>query len=228
MSVQIALGAPATRVASRNDGPVAGSRSPPSVAAACATSTLASTCGRCETDASIRSWASASIAVGSRAERDQQAMQALVQLAGGLHAGRQVPDGAVEQVGAGVRDARPSRRPPAGGRRRTEDRRERRRPRAWSSRHRSPRSPAERTQAPRRRGRRAARPAPRRTPPRRRKRRWRRPRTPRRRRRGRSLRQAPPPRRRSRSPWHSARDRAASATEPPISPTPSTATRMPP
>ena len=55
MSVQIALGAPATRVASRKLGPVAGSRSPPaaSVAAAWATSTLASTCGRCETAASI-------------------------------------------------------------------------------------------------------------------------------------------------------------------------------
>ena len=66
MSVQIALLAPATRVASRNEGPVAGSGSsePCNAAAAWATSTLASTCGRCETLAIMRSWASAPIAVG--------------------------------------------------------------------------------------------------------------------------------------------------------------------
>ena len=58
MSVQIALGAPATRVASRKLGPVAGSRSPPAASARAAweTSTLASTCGRCETVARIVSW----------------------------------------------------------------------------------------------------------------------------------------------------------------------------
>ena len=58
--------APATRVTSRNDGPVAGSRSPSadSTRAACATSTLASTCGRCETDAITTSWVSGSIADG--------------------------------------------------------------------------------------------------------------------------------------------------------------------
>src|SRR5438876_382213 len=64
MSVQIALGAPATRVASRKLGPAAGSRSPPasSVSAACDTSTFASTWGRWETVARIVSWVSGSIA----------------------------------------------------------------------------------------------------------------------------------------------------------------------
>ena len=48
--------APATRVTSRNDGPVAGSRSPSadSTRAVWATSTLASTCGRCDTTPSRR------------------------------------------------------------------------------------------------------------------------------------------------------------------------------
>ena len=66
MSRQIAVLAPATRVMSRKLGPVAGSRSPSSVRAraACATSTLASTCGRWETVASMRSWVSASSAAG--------------------------------------------------------------------------------------------------------------------------------------------------------------------
>ena len=58
--------APATRVTSRNDGPVAGSRSPSALStrAAWATSTLASTCGRCDTEAITTSWVSGSIAVG--------------------------------------------------------------------------------------------------------------------------------------------------------------------
>ena len=65
MSVQIALLEPATRVASRKLGPVAGTASPAAIApAAWATSTLASTCGRCETVAIKRSCNSASTAVG--------------------------------------------------------------------------------------------------------------------------------------------------------------------
>src|SRR5436190_1832771 len=67
MSVQTALLAPATRVLSRRLGPTAGRLrcSPaPTVRSACATSRLASTCGRCETHASSRSWVSGSIAVG--------------------------------------------------------------------------------------------------------------------------------------------------------------------
>ena len=67
MSVQIALLAPATRVASRKLGPSAGSRGPSSrraAPAACAASRFASTCGRCETQAIRRSWGPASIAVG--------------------------------------------------------------------------------------------------------------------------------------------------------------------
>ncbi len=71
MSVQIALLAPATRVASRKLGPTAGSRSDssPSRPAVCATSRLASTCGRCDTQAIRRSWVSASIAVGRAPKR---------------------------------------------------------------------------------------------------------------------------------------------------------------
>ena len=64
MSLQIAVEAPATRVASRKLGPVGGSRSDSSAPAAWATSTLASTCGRCETEAIRRSWVSGSIAAG--------------------------------------------------------------------------------------------------------------------------------------------------------------------
>ena len=64
MSPQIALDAPATRVASRKLGPVGGSRSDSSARAAWATSTLASTCGRCDTLAISRSCVSASIAAG--------------------------------------------------------------------------------------------------------------------------------------------------------------------
>ena len=66
MSVQIALLAPATRVASRKLGPTAGSRSEPSPSRLLAwpTSALASTWGRCDTHAIKRSWVSASIAVG--------------------------------------------------------------------------------------------------------------------------------------------------------------------
>ena len=65
MSGQIVALAPATRVASRKLGPVAGTSSPSaSRRAAWPTSTLAKTCGRCETLAITRSWTAASIAAG--------------------------------------------------------------------------------------------------------------------------------------------------------------------
>ena len=56
--------APATRVASRKLGPVAGGRSPPSASSARLTRTLATTCGRWLTAAITRSWTSASITAG--------------------------------------------------------------------------------------------------------------------------------------------------------------------
>ena len=56
--------APATRVASRKLGPVAGGRSPPSASSAWATRTLATTWGRWLTAAITRSWTSASITAG--------------------------------------------------------------------------------------------------------------------------------------------------------------------
>ena len=87
MSVQIALLAPATRIASRKLGPIGGQAlalaSPPIRPAAWAASRLASTCGRCETQAISRSWVSASIAVGMGAEAPQQRVQALVEHARG-------------------------------------------------------------------------------------------------------------------------------------------------
>ena len=108
MPPQIAEFAPATRVTSRNDGPVAGSRSPSadSTRAACATSTLASTCGRWETEAITTSCVSGSIADGHAPSRVMHAVQPLV---GGALRGRrrrQVPGGVGEQVGARVLDAR--------------------------------------------------------------------------------------------------------------------------
>src|ERR671933_435477 len=93
----------ATRVASRKLGPVGGSRSPPSARVAWATSTLATTWGRCETAAIMRSWVSASIAAG-RAPEDEP------RRGGGR---RQVPQRPVEGALGGVRDARPL---PPGGR----------------------------------------------------------------------------------------------------------------
>ena len=110
MSVQIALLAPATRVASRKLGPTAGSAlaSSPScrLAQAWATSRLARTCGRWETH---RHQAVVGLRVDrgrARAEASQQRVQALVEDAGGaLRRRRQVPGGAVEQVLAGVLDA---------------------------------------------------------------------------------------------------------------------------
>ena len=108
MSPQIAVDAPATRVASRKLGPVAGSlsRSSLSARAAWATSTLASTCGRWETAAISRSWVVGVERLRPRAELDEQAVQALVEDAGRPRRRRQVPRRAVEQLGAGVLDAR--------------------------------------------------------------------------------------------------------------------------
>ena len=107
MSVQIAAFAPATRVASRKLGPRAGSGSSSSAegVAACETSTLASTCGRWR-DAGEQPVVRARVdGRGARAQPAIRPMQALVQdpAAG---ARRQVPGGAVEQVRAGVLDAR--------------------------------------------------------------------------------------------------------------------------
>ena len=111
MSVQIAVFAPATRVASRKLGPTAGRRSrvlarraPPPPGRRAGSRARAAGARR---DAIRRSCVSASIAVGLRAEAREQAVQPLVEHAGGAAArGGQVPDGAVEQVGARVRDAR--------------------------------------------------------------------------------------------------------------------------
>src|SRR4051794_5343019 len=73
MSVQMPLLAPATRVASRKLGPTrgSGSSSRSTVRAACETSTVASTCGRWLTVASRRSCESASSATG-RAPNDSR------------------------------------------------------------------------------------------------------------------------------------------------------------
>ena len=62
---------------------------------------------------------SASIAAGGRRSAASDAVQALVEHAGGAGGGRQVPGRPVEQVGAGVLALRRSRRPRAGGRRRS-------------------------------------------------------------------------------------------------------------
>ena len=108
MSVQIALLAPATRVASRKLGPDRGQPLDPSPSrpAACATSRLASTCGRCDTHAIRRSWVVGVDRRRARAEAAEQPVQALVEHAGGAASGgRQVPGGAVEEVLAGVLDA---------------------------------------------------------------------------------------------------------------------------
>ena len=81
-----------------------GSRSPSSAPAAWATSTLASTCGRCETAAIRRSCVSASIAAGRAPSVGEQPVQALVEHALGARGRRQVPGRAVEQVGPRVLD----------------------------------------------------------------------------------------------------------------------------
>ena len=120
-----------------SSGPVAGSRSPPARRAACATSTLASTCGRCETAAIRRSWRSASIDLRPRAERRRAARA-------GARAARRasLAVGVRYQVAPSNRSARacstPAASAPASGwpptKRSSSPRR--RRPRAWSSRRR--------------------------------------------------------------------------------------------
>ena len=105
MSGQIVGLAPATRVASRKLGPVAGTRSSPRAWAACATSTFAKTCGRCETVAITgrgRRRRSPSVLRRSR----QRPVQTLVELPRGRRARREIPGRAVEEVGASVLDAR--------------------------------------------------------------------------------------------------------------------------
>ena len=97
--------APATRVASRKLGPVAGIRSPPSAPAACATRTFASTCGRCETAAIVRSWSAGSTTSGRAPMPGQEAVHALQQHAARRRLRRQVPGRAVEEVLARVVDA---------------------------------------------------------------------------------------------------------------------------
>ena len=70
------------------------------------TRTLATTCGRWLTAAITRSWTSASIDRGPRAEPGEQAVQALEQGALRRRGRGQVPGGAVEEVLARVLDAR--------------------------------------------------------------------------------------------------------------------------
>ena len=106
MSPQIAGLEPATRVVSRKLGPTSGIRSESRVssAAAWATRTLATTCGRWLTVAISRSWASASIACGRAPSPATVALQAVVEEAAGALGRGQVPAGALEEVGAGVLD----------------------------------------------------------------------------------------------------------------------------
>ena len=111
MSVQIALFAPATRVASRKLGPTAGRRSlarrPPSTRGGLRDEQVREHVRQVR---DARHQPVVGVGVdrrGLRAEAREQAVQALVEHAGGAAArGRQVPDGAVEQVGARVLDAR--------------------------------------------------------------------------------------------------------------------------
>ena len=86
-------------------------------AAACWTSTLASTCGRWLTVAISRSWVSGVDRLRARAEVRDGPLQAVVVDAARALGRRQVPAGALEQVGARVLDARASRRRRADGRR---------------------------------------------------------------------------------------------------------------
>ena len=106
MSVQIALVAPATRVASRKLGPVAGSRSPPApiAAAACATSTLAKHVRQVRDEREHRSWVVGVDRRRPRAERDQQPVEALVELARRSAPSVSGTRSRLKQVGAGVRD----------------------------------------------------------------------------------------------------------------------------
>ena len=224
MSGQIVEFAPATRVASRKLGPVAG------------TSRAVAERARRLRDEDVREdvrqvrdarhhavvQSAASIAAGWAPIADERAVQALVERARRCRPGRQVPGRAVEEVGAGVLDARG-----LGARERVaadearvvaagDDR-------ALGRADVADRAVAGAARAPRRRRRRARRRAPRRTrAPRRRPPRRRSPpsldRAARERRGGDRRSGSKPTTRASR------RSRAASPIEPPISPTPTTAT----
>src|SRR3954468_2784361 len=107
----MSLLAPATRVRSRKLGPVRGNGSPSATApAACETSTLARTCGRWLTAASMRSWLAAAGGRGggagararASAERDDQPVQALEEDPRAVGARREVPGRPLEQVGTGM------------------------------------------------------------------------------------------------------------------------------
>ena len=100
-----------------SSGPVAGSVSPPSASAACATSRLATTCGRCETAAMSRSWSAGAIAVGTRAEAGDEAREALVEDAGGRRGAASGTRWRRRRGPRGRARRRSPRRPPAGGRR---------------------------------------------------------------------------------------------------------------
>ena len=173
MSVQIALLAPATRVASRKLGPTAGRRSGGSP----------STRSRCLCDEQVRRARGAGARRPPSAGRGRRGRSPSAALPGGAAAhtgarkdpGRarrraQVPGGAVEQLRARVLDAR---RLGAGERMSADEARVGQRvarPGAWSSPRRSPRSPAEPARAqgaPSRRARRPAWPRTRRPRPRR-------------------------------------------------------------
>ena len=119
MSPQIAGLAPATRVVSRKLGPTSGIRSESRVSSAAAwpTRTLAT---HVRQVADRRHQAVVGLGVDRLrpgAEAGDRALQAVVEDAAGALGRRQVPAGALEEVGAGVLDARRSRRRPAGGRR---------------------------------------------------------------------------------------------------------------
>ena len=143
--------APATRVASRKLGPSAAIASPPSARAAWATSDVGDDVRQ------VRDRGHEAVVVGG-VDRGRAARRGRRRSGAGARAGcprssarrREVPGGAVEEVGAGVLDARG-----LGARQRVAADEAlvavaRRPARAWSSRRRSPRSPAARRRAPRR------------------------------------------------------------------------------
>ena len=106
MSAQIAGLEPATRVVSRKLGPTSGirSESPLSAAAASAARALATTCGRWLTVAIRRSWRAGVDRLRAGAEAGDGALQAVVEDAAGALCRGQVPAGALEEVRAGVLD----------------------------------------------------------------------------------------------------------------------------
>ncbi len=205
MSVQIALLAPATRVASRKLGPDRGQAlgTLPAEQPARLADEQVGEHVRQVRDARHQAIVRLGVDRGwTRAERPEQPVQALVQDPGGAVGGGQVPRGAVEQILARMLHARG-----LGARERvTADEalvgaRVGERAASWS-RRRSRRSPARRLRA-RAGRRRAGRPrAQRRTPPRRRPRPPRGPHRPRRPRRSRAPSRAPPRRGRTRARAH--------------------------